>query len=541
MAAPKTSFLIPFKYFKEPFVADLEAHGYKLRVEAEIPVTPYTYFDTQGGQLFGKQYRLRLESASKTWQLIYQQKILLEQEGENSLGEGALAKRLSKVGVSDPLLPHLKARISGKRYVLETPSGSEIALLFEQWSFANPFVGRSYRHLYHLGVVAEKTEASEDAFTGEGTPPDARQAELEVSYIKPLLRDLFGLKAQRYELLVSGLRRIEWPLPGAPIPRELSVQESDSIIKASSKILARQAYKMWANTQCTILDLDPEFLHDLRVATRRARFALRMAKPLLNTERRRALRKELSWIARKLGKVRDIDVFLRRLHSQFGRAEASEQARRVILELIEAKRAEALVDLRESLETERYSKIIESLRKLEDDFVVSEYSWRPAEVRERADFSPRCLAKRTIGKALRKISRWPADKHKGLSIPELHQIRIDCKRLRYTCEFFDDILGKETERLVRPFVQVQDCLGDFNDAHAAAENLVNLADSYEYRDSSSKEVLLALGALVQIQRDCAENYRANFLKIWEKLPKQAARQKKILSKLEPPADTHQID
>jgi hypothetical protein len=130
-----------------------------------------------------------------------------------------------------------------------------------------------------------------------------RQAVLEISYIKSLLRNLFGLSAQRFEPLASGLRRIDRPLPGAPIPQDLSILESDSFVKASSKILARQAYKMWANTEGTILDLDPEFLHDLRVANRRACFALRMIGPLLDAERRNRLQKDLSWIANTSGKL----------------------------------------------------------------------------------------------------------------------------------------------------------------------------------------------------------------------------------------------
>ncbi len=540
MAAPKTSFLIPFKYFKEPFVRDLEAHGYKLRAEAGIPATLFTYFDTQGGQLFGKQYRLRLESASKNWQLIYQQKILLEQVGENPSEEGPLAKRLSKLGVSGPLLPHLKARISGKRYVLETPSGSAIALLFEQWSFANPFIGRSYRHLYHLGVVAEdkatiadeQTEVTEEAPAGEVVRDDGRQAELEVSYIKPLLRDQFGLSLKRFEPLISGLSRIERPLPGAPIPPELNIQQSDTLLKASAKILARQAYKMWANTEGTILDLDPEFLHNLRVATRRARFALRMIKSLLDPQRRRTLQTELSWVANMLGKVRDIDVFLGRLRSQFDRAGASEQTRREILKLIETDRAPGLADLRESLESERYTKLIERLRTIDREFVVSE---------DDQQHTPHRLAEKTIGKALSKISHWHAGKHESVSTPELHQIRIDFKGLRYTCEFFSDIFGREMEKMIRSFVRYQDCLGGFNDAKVAVENMQRLADSYRYRDEASKEVLLLLGGLIQIQRDREESFRVEFFDLWEKMPKQTARLRKLLNKLSPPKETHQIE
>jgi CHAD domain-containing protein len=52
-------------------------------------------------------------------------------------------------------------------------------------------------------------------------------------------------------------------------------------------------------------------------------------------------------------------------------------------------------------------------------------------------------------------------------IETLHALRIDCKRLRYTLEFFREVLPPAVEPLIAQVVQVQDHLGDLHDASVA--------------------------------------------------------------------------
>ncbi len=336
----RASFLVRSGFFNKPFVNELLAHGYRVVAEEERAVSRYTYYDTREGALFQRRYLLRLDESSRMWQLLFKGRTVQEEDTEGNLS-------LSKLTGVKPLLPHLKAKVSGREYQLITPSESRLIFLFERWGFANPHSSGRYRYLYHLAVSAEQDEPS---------APDAGAA--EVSFIKPLLRDLFGLKVIRFEPLVLGLQKIERPLPGTPIPQRLTVRRSDSIVEACSKVLAKQAYKMWANTEGTILDLHPEYLHDLRVATRKARFALKMIEPLMNRERCENLRKELAWIARNLGNVRDIDVFLGALGVRFDRVGASEEVRNRISGSLEKRRSPALKTLRNSLEQARYTQIL---------------------------------------------------------------------------------------------------------------------------------------------------------------------------------------
>jgi CHAD domain-containing protein len=49
----------------------------------------------------------------------------------------------------------------------------------------------------------------------------------------------------------------------------------------------------------------------------------------------------------------------------------------------------------------------------------------------------------------------------------LHALRIECKRLRYTLEFFCEVLGPEVEQVIEQVVQLQDHLGNLHDADVA--------------------------------------------------------------------------
>jgi CHAD domain-containing protein len=56
-------------------------------------------------------------------------------------------------------------------------------------------------------------------------------------------------------------------------------------------------------------------------------------------------------------------------------------------------------------------------------------------------------------------------------LARLHALRIACKRLRYTLEFFEEVLGPGTKVLIKEIVSMQDHLGALQDAVVASEIL----------------------------------------------------------------------
>jgi CHAD domain-containing protein len=58
-----------------------------------------------------------------------------------------------------------------------------------------------------------------------------------------------------------------------------------------------------------------------------------------------------------------------------------------------------------------------------------------------------------------------------------HQLRIAMKALRYTLEFFQEVLGPRVKPLIEITKQVQDHLGDLQDASVACEVVLNFLSS----------------------------------------------------------------
>ncbi len=59
----------------------------------------------------------------------------------------------------------------------------------------------------------------------------------------------------------------------------------------------------------------------------------------------------------------------------------------------------------------------------------------------------------------------------------LHALRIDCKYLRYVLEFTRELLGPEGGVLIAQLKDLQDVLGDLNDADVARDMLLDLPKS----------------------------------------------------------------
>ncbi len=90
----------------------------------------------------------------------------------------------------------------------------------------------------------------------------------------------------------------------------------------------------------TRLGTDPEDLHQMRVATRRARAFLRVARPLLDPGWTDELRTELGWLGSALGPARDLDVLVARMQGEISRLGDDGAGARGLLTSFERQRRE---------------------------------------------------------------------------------------------------------------------------------------------------------------------------------------------------------
>jgi CHAD domain-containing protein len=452
----------------------------------------FTYFDTQSGKLFKEKKRLRFDHQRKVLELMQnEERINVKKVNEQQLfADERLSFSTERLLQGAVFVPHLAARVEFQRYRVTAPNEHNTLISIQKWAFSNP-------HSIDWKDSREYIHISSEA-------PDQ-----EISYLSTIIRDLCGVRSVRFDPLKTGLSEIDAALPGAPVLSKFRLNKDDSILQAGDRILARQAYKMRANTEGTALDMDPEYLHDLRVATRRARFALKMFRPFFAEGYCEGLRKELSWIAQLLGDVRDIDVFGAHLRSHFERAQIPSEVRSLILGLLEEKRVRPLEELKEALCMDRYEKIIRML-ETSAGYPTKESASTSAPASEHAS--------KFIKKAMKKVEKHTRRSVEEFSSTDLHSLRIAFKGLRYICEFFSDLYPKKLLKLIKSIVSFQDCLGLYQDAAVSLSSLEELFQELSRREPERRDLVFSFGALFQIQREVQTTQFEMFKKLWGEYP-----------------------
>ncbi len=252
------------------------------------------------------------------------------------------------------------------------------------------------------------------------------------------------------------------------------IDPSMSLGEVAFAVLRRQFVEMRNHEPGTRLGENPEELHDMRVPTRRMRAAMKVFEGAL-PERARWLREELRWVARALGDVRDLDVQIE--HLQAWKEEAGEEDSGFldrILTIIRKRRTEARKDMLGVLDTERYERLESSFAEMLRRGPTAELEPAQMNGHERTSEPVTSAAPALVAGRYRKW-RKAAKRLDEASPPEaFHDVRKKGKRLRYTLEFVSEVYGKPVQKLVEPLKELQDDLGDHQDAVVAAGYLREL-------------------------------------------------------------------
>ena len=204
---------------------------------------------------------------------------------------------------------------------------------------------------------------------------------------------------------------------------------------------------------------DPEDLHQMRVSLRRLRAVLKSAPE--SVPGCVTLRAELGWLGGALGPVRDLDVLIDRLRAESDDFPADERA--VAASLLDGLVAERLIArerLTEALNSPRYRTLLGHLASAANS-EVDETVPQP----ELLD-----LVRAPYRKLRRAVQALPADPPDE----QLHRLRILGKRLRYAAELVKPIAGKQLKELVRASKELQEVLGEHQDACVAEQEVRRL-------------------------------------------------------------------
>jgi CHAD domain-containing protein len=244
-------------------------------------------------------------------------------------------------------------------------------------------------------------------------------------------------------------------------PETSELPEDATPVDVLHAALSEQYARLLAHDPGTRLGKDPEDLHQMRVATRRARAFLRVARPLLDEEWTSELRDELGWLGSELGAARDLDVLVEHVQEEVSGLGAEGEALAPLVESLEKERAEARSAAVAALSDSRYFALLDRLESL-DPVVVRGAEETLAELWW-SQF------KRTR-KAFRDLDSDSSD-------DELHAARILVKRARYSAELAERELGKRGEKFVDAAKELQDVLGEHQDASVAEAHVKAWAEA----------------------------------------------------------------
>jgi CHAD domain-containing protein len=301
-----------------------------------------------------------------------------------------------------------------------------------------------------------------------------------------IVAELAGAGAQP----TNGLPKL-FRVLGLERDRERRPREPFDALRA---LLGRQLQEILAHDPGTRLGTDPESLHDMRVAVRRTRALLRAGRELIATDTE-ALTAELCWLGEVLGSVRDLDVLLERLHAEAAELDPVDRtAANRLLRALERERTRARRALLKALDGARYPALL-------DSFEAALAGLEPGAAGATLDALARRQLKK-LARAVRALGADPAD-------AELHELRKLGKRTRYAFELAGN------GRAVRRAKELQDVLGEHQDAVVAEERLRSLA-----ADAPGAQALAA-GRLIEGERRRRVQARATWRKAWKRLERAA--------------------
>ena len=250
--------------------------------------------------------------------------------------------------------------------------------------------------------------------------------------------------------------------------------------------------------------VDPEEVHDARVAARQLRSHAVSLASVLDVDAIAPELDELSRLARALGAVRDLDVLLEGVRAEAGGVpDGLRPAAALIVAGFGDDRAAALDVVRGRLESPAHERLMVSLGAI---------AAAPPLRRPERDPDP-AVVMTSVWKALARRARaagsTPTDE-------ALHALRIRTKRARYAAEALAPFVGSRATRFARKAARLQDVLGRHQDAVVAIDMLSEVA-------GGSPELAFASGWIAAGRARVRSETRAEWPKAWRSLARKERR------------------
>lgn len=242
--------------------------------------------------------------------------------------------------------------------------------------------------------------------------------------------------------------------------------------------------QMISNLEGTASGDNIEALHDMRVASRRLRAALRVFKAALPCRNLRNVIDRVGTITRALGSVRDHDVFIDYLENRNLDSDII-----WLIDMEKADRQKARVEMLNALHNLPSG-------SLESDIVLM--LSKSGMTGSRSNNHMAAQAARLVTPRLNDLMGLSYAIYNLELITEIHQMRIAAKKLRYTMEAFIPCFGQPLTGMISELKLLQEQLGMIHDCDVWVDKL----KTYRKHLNSLPERTASLNELIRDREEC---------------------------------------
>jgi len=483
----------------------------RLRKEA-LRKVEVTYLDSFDWRLFEQGSVMEAESGQGSsllrWRQLAGGQELARLSGVapprfvHELPPGPLRERLQPIVEMRALLPLAKVRRIAQGFcVLNKDEKTTLRVLIEEDSLPGRSNGKLHGLQRRLLLLPVKGYAK----------PFHRIAQL--------LQEDFGLQYSAEDPLIAAVAAAGQSPGSYSSKLRITLDPAQPAAAALRGVLLHLLETMEANEAGVSEDLDTEFLHDFRVAVRRTRSALTQIKRVLPAERSAHFAKEFAWLGQVTGPARDIDVYALKFddyQASVDRAFRSDLD--PLRDFLGRRKSKVQTALRKELRSARYRRLKRDWRAFLEDTEAEAGPLAAVPVPE--------TAKRRIWRAYRRVLTDGSAIGEASPAEALHDLRKDCKKLRYLMEFFQSLFPEpEIKPVIRSLKQLQENLGDFQDLEVQSDSLKSFSRDMMAEGKTPAETFVAMGVLVdgllRRQREARAAFAACFAAFSAK-PNQAA-------------------
>jgi CHAD domain-containing protein len=289
---------------------------------------------------------------------------------------------------------------------------------------------------------------------------------------------------------------------------------------AVARVLLSFLGELEAAVDGTVDDVDIEFLHDLRVAVRRSRSAVKLLGDVLPPALVAWATPQLKLLGDLTTPSRDLDVLLHELPSLTAglRSGPREDVEPLMVHLA-GLRAEERRRLAVGLRSPRFERFRARWRA--SLLALATWDGQPCAGPTAAE-----MVVERLDRAHRRVLRHGSRITDASPAEDLHDLRKRAKELRYLLETFPPTTDPADARVaIKELKALQDVLGTFQDSEAQREALYSLATDMMATDGASARTMFAMGEIAARLQADQDTSRAQFAAMFERFSRRSAQRR----------------